>query len=202
MPTKGVAVGRARGSLFLFCSPNLSAASETTETRDGAPSRDDAIDAPFLVANLVGMIRACPRCGIENRIPVAHLADRGRCGRCKSELPALSEPVEVGSSEFEEITANARVPVLVDFWAEWCGPCRVVAPEVKRTALELSGKAIVLKVNTDQHPDLARRFHIQGIPNFIVFHRGLPVHQQAGAVDHRVMRRWIEQVQSGNGMAS
>lgn len=153
------------------------------------------------MAKLVDMIRSCPHCTAENRVPSRHLADQGRCGRCKNILPPLSEPVEADPVEFDDIIANARVPVLVDFWAEWCAPCRMVAPEVKRAAQKLSGKVVVLKVNTEAHPELARRYHVQAIPNFVVFRDGQPVRQQAGAVDHRAMRSWIEEIQSRKGAA-
>lgn len=139
------------------------------------------------------MIRSCPHCGVKNRIPARHLAHRGRCGNCRSELSPVSEPLAVGSEEFDDITQNATVPVLVDFWAAWCGPCRMVAPEVERMAQELTGKVVVLKVDTEAHPDLARRYNVQSIPNFVVFANGKVVRQQAGAVSRQVLRRWIEE---------
>jgi len=105
----------------------------------------------------------------------------------------LNEPLSVGTEEFDDITRNATVPVLVDFWASWCGPCRMVAPEVKRAAEELAGKAVVLKVDTEAHPDLARRYDVQSIPNFVVLAKGNVVRQQAGAVNRQVMRQWIEE---------
>src|ERR1700739_571113 len=114
-------------------------------------------------------IRVCKSCGRKNRIPTEHLADTGRCGDCKAALPPVNEPIEADVPLFDEIIGKAKVPVLVDFWAEWCGPCRMPAPEVARTASEMAGKAVVLKVDTEQHPDLAARYNVRGIPNFAVF---------------------------------
>ena len=138
------------------------------------------------------VIRKCPHCGKSNRIPTTHLADSGRCGACKSPLPPVSEPLEADAGLFDDITQHARVPVLVDFWAPWCGPCRMTAPEVATTAQNMAGRAIVLKVDTDQHPDVASRFGVRGIPNFVVLRDGHVVSQQAGAVTHQQLNRWLE----------
>jgi thioredoxin 2 len=138
-----------------------------------------------------GVRRTCTQCKAVNRIPVRHLADTGKCGRCHGLLPAHGSPIDIASeTQFDDIVTSAKVPVLVDFWAPWCGPCRAVAPEVKKAAHNLAGKAIVLKVDTDSLGDLAQRYQIQSIPNFAVFSGGRLVRQRAGAIDHRQLEKW------------
>jgi thioredoxin 2 len=137
------------------------------------------------------IIRACKICGRSNRIPATHLADTGRCGACKSPLAPVNEPLEVDAAQFDEIIQSARVPVLVDFWAAWCGPCKMAAPEVSRTAKEMAGKAVVVKVDTERYPDVAARFNVRGIPNFAVFLAGKLVRQQAGLVNAEQMESWL-----------
>ena len=137
------------------------------------------------------MRRVCTECKAINRVPVRHLADAGTCGRCHAALPPHNAPIDVTSGgQFDEIIAGARVPVLVDFWATWCGPCRMVAPEVKKAAHSLAGKALVLKVDTDALDEVAQRYQVSSIPNFAVFQGGRLIKQRAGALDARQLERW------------
>ena len=126
-----------------------------------------------------GVLVTCPACAKRNRVPFGRTA---KCGHCGALLPPPAEPLEMPSeSAFDALIRDARVPVVVDFWAPWCGPCRMVAPEIARVAAENAGRWIVVKVNTEALPAIGTRFGIQSIPTMAVFKGGREVSRTTGA---------------------
>ena len=138
------------------------------------------------------MIRTCPACLQKNRVAARHVVARTRCGKCRTELPPPAEPLDADPELFEEVVGSAPVPVLVDFWAGWCAPCKRAAPEVARAAAETAGRAVVLKVDTEAWPDLAARYRVQSIPNFVVLSGGNVVVQQPGLVPAAQLVAWLD----------
>lgn len=127
------------------------------------------------------VIRTCPSCGKSNRIPARHLAHSGRCGACKTALGPMAEPIELDAPLLDAVAREAGVPLLVDFWAAWCGPCRVMAPELEKLAASHAGRLLVGKVDTESHHDLARLHAIEALPTLILFRDGQPRERLAGA---------------------
>lgn len=128
------------------------------------------------------MLVSCPSCSGSNRLPASRLDQKARCGACKAPLLPLAHPIVVGSvAEFDELIGGVPMPVLVDFWAAWCGPCRMVAPELAKIAGLRAGKVVVAKVDTEALPQVAARFGIRSIPTMILFRDGKEERRLSGA---------------------
>ena len=134
-------------------------------------------------------IVTCPNCAKRNRVP-ATARGGPRCANCHTTLPWLTA---AGDGDFEEVAGNSTLPVLVDLWAPWCGPCRIVEPGVERAAGSLAGRLKVVKVNVDQAPRTAERLGVQGIPTLLLLRDGREVARQVGAVPPPALLRWAEE---------
>lgn len=129
-----------------------------------------------------GIVAPCASCGRKNRLVYERLDRQVRCADCKAAIPLPSEPIEIHRSEdFDRLVSTATLPVVVDYWAPWCGPCRMVAPELVKVAARNAGRLLVVKVNTDALADLGERFGIRSIPTLAVFAGGREVARTAGA---------------------
>jgi thioredoxin 2 len=141
-----------------------------------------------------GLIVACPDCGQKNRLAYARLGEDVRCGKCKQTLKAPGEPIEIEqSADFDRLIAQSSLPVVVDYWAPWCGPCRMVAPELQKVAARLAGEVLVVKVDTDKLADLGQRHNIRSIPTLAVFAGGKEIARSAGARPGAEIEAFIKQ---------
>lgn len=143
-------------------------------------------DAPAVVHQI-----ACPHCLTANRVPADRPAGKARCGACKGAL-FDGRPVEADEATFDSLVGRTDIPVVVDFWAPWCGPCRMMAPAYEQAAARLEPQVRLLKVDTQANPGLAARHGIRSIPTLAVFSRGQEVTRQSGALPLPQLLRWIE----------
>jgi thioredoxin 2 len=140
-----------------------------------------------------GAVAVCPSCGQRNRIAYGRMLAETRCGKCHSTITPPGEPLETpDAATFDAAVAQSDLPVVVDFWAPWCAPCRMVAPELAKVAGSHAGKYLILKVNTDAIPELGERFRIRSIPTMAVFSGGHEVGRTAGARPAADIEAFIE----------
>ena len=140
-----------------------------------------------------GVVMPCEACGKPNRIRFERLRAKPRCAACKREMASPAAPAEIRTArQFDNAVRTASVPVLVDFWAPWCGPCRAVAPEVEKVAYAMRGQLLAVKVNTDALPELGARFGIRSIPTLAVFSNGVEVERVSGAIPAAEMVQLVD----------
>src|SRR5438105_129765 len=146
-----------------------------------------------------GIVVSCASCGKKNRLAYERLGEAVRCGQCKQPLTAPGVPIELRSSaDFDRLVAKSSLPVVVDYWAPWCGPCRMVAPELQKVAARQAGHMIVVKVNTDELSDLGQRFDIRSIPTLAVFAAGREAARSAGARPANEIEAFVAQATRTN----
>jgi thioredoxin 2 len=144
-------------------------------------------------AAMAAKVVVCKSCGTKNRVPAA-ASGVPRCARCKSALPWV---VDADDGTFAQVVEAARMPVLVDLWAPWCGPCRTVSPALESLAGQYAGRVKLVKVDVDESPALAARFDVRGIPTLLLMRRGKVVSRQTGAAPEPALRAWLDQGLAG-----
>ena len=132
----------------------------------------------------------CPHCHVSNRVPRERLADGGACGKCKRAL-FTGHPLELDSASFARHVGASDIPLVVDFWAPWCAPCRMMAPHFEKAAAELEPGVRLAKLNTEVEQSVAARYAIRSIPTLLVFRNGREIARQSGAMDSAALQRWV-----------
>ena len=133
---------------------------------------------------------ACPQCLAVNRVPVARVAENPKCGKCAAPL-LPGQPIDLTAANFDSFIQKSSLPVVVDFWADWCGPCKMMAPVFQKLAADMNTQLRFAKVETEAHPQVSMRLHIRSIPTLILFKQGMEVARTAGAMDALALKRWL-----------
>ena len=140
-----------------------------------------------------GILLACGSCGTTNRLKYGMLERPTQCGKCKTGLPRPNTPIDVPNTRvFDAAIATASVPVLIDFWASWCGPCHMMAPEIDKVAERTAGRALILKVDTEANPELSERYGIRSIPTTMIFQGGKEVQRTPGVQPAAILEQQLE----------
>jgi len=134
----------------------------------------------------------CPNCLSVNNVPKKDSYKKANCGKCKNSL-LITKPIDLNNSNFDEVVVNSDIPVIVDFWAPWCGPCKMMGPNFEKSATKFPLKALFTKVNTEDEQNLGARFGIRSIPTLIIFKDGKEVHRVSGALDETNLSQLVGQ---------
>ncbi len=134
----------------------------------------------------------CPHCLSVNNVPQKESYKKANCGKCKESL-LKTQPIELNSANFDEVVVNSDIPVIVDFWAPWCGPCKMMGPNFEKSAKNFPLKALFVKVNTEDEQNLGARFGIRSIPTLILFKEGKEVHRVSGALEENALNSLVKQ---------